>query len=489
MMRMAIYVALVNLAAIVLVSNFMALIAYYANSNTIRSDGYLAGWHRPGSSNRPSSPALADDLYSIAAVEASRAGPRGRSPKLSRKVRWHPAVLVVVLIVSAITVGLTSIGYRYQAQVDKSTNIVRKREDEARLGALAARQARYVADIRQAAVYIAKSQPRNAVDLLMRQLPKPGEDDLREFSWHHLLKRCHTERRTLTGHRGEVYYVEFSPRGDLLATAGKDGTVHLWNTTTWQPVRTISASFTEANVATFSPDGKTIATVDDDGKLKIWETATGQCQLEKVAHIGNGAMARFTPDGKLIVTAGRTDGTAKLWEVPSGQELKAFAANGAILSMDGSMLAILSAAEVQLWNVENRKLIRSFAGGRGIAGGAFSHDGTRIATADEADRWVRLWDVGTRVMIHEFHGHTEGATAAVFSVDDRTIISAGDDYTIRFWDVTTGTQRGVHLGHAARIWNLAVSPDGGTIASASRDETVKLWDLKAPGDYFQASDH
>ena len=208
-------------------------------------------------------------------------------------------------------------------------------------------------DVRQTATYISKFQPRNAVDLLMRQLPEPGEDDLREFSWHHLLQRCHTERRTLVGHRGEVYFVAYSPRGDLLVSAGKDGTVRLWNTTTWQQVRVIQASLTEVNVAAFSPDGKMLATVDDNGELKLWEIATGKSGLEKVVHTGDAVMAQFTPDGKSIVTAGRTDGFARIWDRSSGALLATFAAEGAILSMDGSILATLARAAVSFWSVKN----------------------------------------------------------------------------------------------------------------------------------------
>ena len=108
--------------------------------------------------------------------------------------------------------------------------------------------------------------------------PKPGEEDLRGFAWYHLWRRNHTERRRLRGHHEDVYHVEFSPRGDLLASAGKDGTVSIWETSRWQLVRRIVAAQTEVNVAAFSPDGTTIATVDDDGKLKLWEVATGRCQ-------------------------------------------------------------------------------------------------------------------------------------------------------------------------------------------------------------------
>ena len=55
-----------------------------------------------------------------------------------------------------------------------------------------------------------------------------------EFTWHYLLGRCHTERQTLTGHVGEVYNVEFSPDGTLLASAGKGRDARIWSTSSGQ---------------------------------------------------------------------------------------------------------------------------------------------------------------------------------------------------------------------------------------------------------------
>ena len=134
---------------------------------------------------------------------------------------------------------------------------------------------------------------------------------------------------------------------------------------TWQQVRTISASLTEVNVASFSPDGKTLATVDDDGKLKLWDTATGQCVLDKVAHIGNGAMAQFTPDGKSIVTAGRTDGSAKIWDSRSGEVAGNLRREGRD-SLNGRIdSGPPLRREVNLWSIKNRTIIGSFAGGAG----------------------------------------------------------------------------------------------------------------------------
>ena len=67
-----------------------------------------------------------------------------------------------------------------------------------------------------------------ALILLERIGPSRVRPTLREFTWHHLLRRCHNERLALKGHRGDIYHAEFSPRtAGGLPLAGKDGTVRL----------------------------------------------------------------------------------------------------------------------------------------------------------------------------------------------------------------------------------------------------------------------
>ncbi len=343
-----------------------------------------------------------------------------------------------------------------------------------------------MSNIRLAEQMIKSGQGSAAEEVLMRQRPGPGDEDLREFAWQHLLGRCHTERRTLTGHRGQVYHVEFSPGGDLLASAGKDGMVLIWDTNTWQLARSIRPSGTEVNCATFSPDGKTLATVDDDGKLRLWEIATGQCQLEKPAHKGDAMIASFTPDGKRVITGGRTDGFVRIWDCSTGAMLDSLNGYGFVLSPDGTTLAILGAGgESTLYNFATRSPIGSLPRTPGIQNAAFSHDGTKLATAHEEGRVVRLWDVAKRRLLREFPGHTEGVFSVAFSPDDQTITSGGGDRTIRFWDAATGTLRGIHQGHTGRVWSLSLSPDGHTIASAGGDGTVKLWDAELPRDHLQ----
>jgi eukaryotic-like serine/threonine-protein kinase len=435
----------------------------------------------------PSARELASDLDRFLNGEPTRARPPGWSETIRRKARRHPAGLVILAVVAACVMVLLAGRAMYEARMDVARRLSQQKDDQTRARESEnQRHLLYVSDIRRADQLLRASRAQLAEETLLQHCPRAEENDLREFAWYHLLRQCHTERRTLGRHRGDVYYVEFSPRGDLLASAGKDGIVQVWSTTSWQLVRSITASQTEVNVAAFSPDGKTLATVDDDGKLKLWEVATGRCQWEKLAHEGDAVIARFTPDGRGIIAGGRKDGFIRIWDRASGVMMDALPGNGhffenAVFASDGAMLATAGREGVKLWDWSRRALIAMLPESRGSQGLAFSRDGKKLATThEEYEGPVRLWNVYDGRLIREFKGHTNGAFSVAFTPDDQTMISADGDGTIRLWSVADGLPRGCHRGHTGRIWNLALSPDGRTVASAGQDGTVKLWDSDPP---------
>src|SRR5262249_20729459 len=81
-----------------------------------------------------------------------------------------------------------------------------------------------------------------------------------------------TELATLTGHKGLVGGLAFSPDGRTLSTAARDGTAR-FGTTGPDPAERVSYTWQIGGVyaVTFSPDGLLAAAAGDAGRIMLWD--------------------------------------------------------------------------------------------------------------------------------------------------------------------------------------------------------------------------
>jgi len=67
-----------------------------------------------------------------------------------------------------------------------------------------------------------------------------------------------------------VWEVRFNRGGDLLASAGGDGVVRIWEPQDGEALALLPSHGGAATSVQFSPDGRWLATGDLDGRLRIW---------------------------------------------------------------------------------------------------------------------------------------------------------------------------------------------------------------------------
>jgi WD40 repeat protein/Tfp pilus assembly protein PilF len=311
----------------------------------------------------------------------------------------------------------------------------------------------------------------------------------RNWEWDYLKRLCHAALFTFRGHTDLVCDVAFSPDGLRLASAGRDGTIRVWDVETGREMQTLRGHKEQVGSVCFSSDGRWLASAGGtwasgrSGELKVWDLLSGRPLLECSPHNDLVSSVAFAPGGRVLASAG-FDKTVKLWDVATGDELHTLRGHtGAVrcvaFSPDGQWLASGGGdKKIKVWDAMDGSERLTLEALGDVASLAFSPDSKRLVSGDYSGV-AKVWrdlDVGGRYI--DIRGHVGVISGTAFSPDGQSVATAGADGSARVWVTKTGKEVHVIRGHTGAVLGVAFSAGGGCLATCGWDQTVKVFDVQ-----------
>jgi WD40 repeat protein/serine/threonine protein kinase len=179
--------------------------------------------------------------------------------------------------------------------------------------------------------------------------------------------------RLLGRHDGYVNHVACAPNRPLVASAGADGTVRIWDVANGGS-RLVASHEGEALTVSWSPDGRFLGVGTEDGTVSIVEVDGGERRLG--AHRAKVAALAWSPDGTLLGSAA-SNGMIRIWSPADGAirvlvgdaapTFLAFRGDGRVLASGGE------SGRVHFWQLDDLPRLPSDAEGMQAALTSFTN--------------------------------------------------------------------------------------------------------------------
>lgn len=306
------------------------------------------------------------------------------------------------------------------------------------------------------------------------------------FEWHYLNRLCRDVPQVLTGDKGKVFDVAFSPDSRLLAsgTGGDAFTLHIWEANSGALMRSIRHFENDVNGICVNTDGTTVLTAEESGRIRAWDTQTGNLKSQ-LEFFDSPVSQIFLASNDRTLMASEVNWLSMASKI-SICDLQSLTRTKQI---DGQCILDVNESQRLVATVSNDgvvgfrvfpdlHVISTFSEMRpGLASACLSHDGRTLATGSKHGD-VRIWrrDAVESQVLSEPGPFPIAIRGVAFSGDDKHLIVARYDGIVQILDIASGTVERVFNPEFGEVWTVCVSPDGQTFATGYSDGHIELRD-------------
>ncbi len=230
-----------------------------------------------------------------------------------------------------------------------------------------------------------------------------------------------------------------------------------------------------------TPDGRHAIVAYHTGALKVWNLEAWNKEHTLVGHTDWArAVAMTTLQGDLRAVSTSSDGTLKVWDPVTGQQLTSLDGYAKVRAIDitaDTLDAILGFSDgtIEFLNLKTGAKQSLASHKDWVCAVAATPDGRRAISAS-SDTTLKVWNLRARQEIRTLAGRVDWVDAMSITPDGRYALSASPDGALRIWDLDKDQectfadgQRGVRA--------VATRPDGERAIFVFSNGEFKEWTI------------
>ncbi|KAF3635679.1 putative protein SMG7L-like [Capsicum annuum] len=267
-------------------------------------------------------------------------------------------------------------------------------------------------------------------------------------------------------------------KGELLATAGHDGKVLIWELEN----NNVYSGEGHAHHVTdirFRPNSTLFATSSFDRTVKIWDAAKPSNPFQNlVGHIEHVMSVDFHPRNAGLLSSCDSNDDIILWDVTKGDRKLIFKGGSRQVRFQprhGDFLASSIGNMINIFDVETNNIQKQLQGHiKDVRSICWDGSGNYLASVSEDS--ARIWSVSEGKCLHELCSSGNKFQSCTFHPGYAQVLVIGSFEFLELWNpfFQSNITR-PYSAHAGIISSLADSPSKGTIASVSHDQWIKIW--------------
>lgn len=282
----------------------------------------------------------------------------------------------------------------------------------------------------------------------------------------------------LEEHRGKISEVSFSPNDSLIATAGEDGYIYLWNSKNGKKVKTLFQSQSKIiSSIDWSIDGKYLVIAALDTSIKIWSIES-DVLFRDITTNNKVVSVHFSYDGNYII-ARQNDNTFIVYEFPSLQTI-----NISKIPFDVTYFELnpnnhyflatnLDGNFIIFDYLQNKNVVNYPATGFPILSGSFSPTGNNVVISG-VDNKIRIYDVNTGQNVLTIFD-SQSPVIEVNWLKNRQFIATSSGEFIKLWSPSDGKLLETYDQHSSGVYYIKSNNKGNLVASVDQNNIIHLW--------------